>query len=119
MALRSNSFGSFSGVFTAPSGVLTGPLTISAPGFNGIAQVRVEEYKRPKFEVQLEAPKGEFRLGERITVTGSARTLTALPLSHLPVKYTVLRETRRPWWPTRRLWTSATWTWARRDPSRS
>ncbi|HPB56541.1 MAG TPA: MG2 domain-containing protein, partial [Candidatus Aminicenantes bacterium] len=97
MALRSNSFGSFSGVFTAPSGVLTGPLTISAPGFNGIAQVRVEEYKRPKFEVQLEAPKGEFRLGERITVTGSARTLTALPLSHLPVKYTVLRETRRPW----------------------
>ena len=97
MALRSNSFGSFSGVFTAPSGGLTGPLTISAPGFNGIAQVRVEEYKRPKFEVQLEAPKGEFRLGERITVTGSARTLTALPLSHLPVKYTVLRETRRPW----------------------
>ena len=97
IALRSNSFGSFSGVLTAPSGGLTGPLTISAEGFNGTAQVRVEEYKRPKFEVQLETPKGEFRLGERVTIAGSARTLTALPLSRLPVKYTVLRETRRPW----------------------
>ena len=54
---RSNEFGSFSGTFTAPQGVATGRMTIQVDsGPNGSTGIRVEEYKRPKFVVDVEKP---------------------------------------------------------------
>ncbi|MGH7968689.1 MAG: MG2 domain-containing protein, partial [Limisphaerales bacterium] len=55
---RANDFGSFAGSFTAPRDRLMGQMILGVEGrAQGQAWVRVEEYKRPKFEVTLEAPK--------------------------------------------------------------
>ncbi len=49
---------SFSGSVTAPRDRLMGRMTIRVDGEpNGATQVTVEEYKRPKFQVALDAPK--------------------------------------------------------------
>ena len=49
---RTNDYGSFSGSFTAPRDRLMGRMTIRAEGeLQGMTNVSVEEYKRPKFQV--------------------------------------------------------------------
>ncbi|MCA9248823.1 MAG: hypothetical protein KDA42_16970, partial [Planctomycetales bacterium] len=54
---RTNDYGSFSGSFTAPRDRLMGRMTIRVTGGpGGATQFNVEEYKRPKFEVDLDAP---------------------------------------------------------------
>ena len=49
--LKSNDFGSFQGSFTAPNNVLGGNMTIRNK--NGAVSFSVEEYKRPKFETNI------------------------------------------------------------------
>ncbi|MBP7734649.1 MAG: hypothetical protein KA369_01625 [Spirochaetes bacterium] len=88
--LRSNRYGTVSGAFTAPSGVLTGQMTIR--NGSGSAVIRVEEYKRPKFEAAFEPVKGNYRLGEKVTVKGFARSYSGAPLSDAVVKYTIVRK---------------------------
>src|SRR5439155_1625446 len=54
---RTNDYGSFSGSFTAPRDRLLGTMVIRVDGGPpGQASVSVEEYKRPKFYVTLDAP---------------------------------------------------------------
>ncbi len=51
---RTNEYGSFSGSFTAPRDRLTGRMRLIDPERRGsMAMVSVEEYKRPKFRVEL------------------------------------------------------------------
>ena len=50
--LTTNEFGTFSGTFTTPSGVLNGQMSLS--NGSGTISFSVEEYKRPKFEVMLD-----------------------------------------------------------------
>jgi hypothetical protein len=71
--LTTNDFGSFSGNFVAPQGVLTGQMTIRCE--TGSTYFQVEEYKRPKFEVTFEPVKGSYKLGETIVVKGKASWL--------------------------------------------
>ena len=94
--LTTNDFGSFSGSFTAPQGVLTGQMTISCP--SGSVVVKVEEYKRPKFEVTFEAVKGSYKLGETITATGKASAYAGSSVSDAKVTYRVVRQARFPFW---------------------
>lgn len=97
-SLRSNRYGTVSGSFTAPSGVLTGQMTIR--NGSGSAVIRVEEYKRPKFEAGFEPVKGNYRLGEKVTVKGFARSYAGAPVSDAGVKYTVVRRVwfMYRWW---------------------
>ncbi|MFN7731943.1 MAG: MG2 domain-containing protein, partial [Pirellula sp.] len=63
LELRTNEFGSFAGTFSAPRNAGTGMMHIRASAFEGsIAHIRVEEYKRPKFYVEVESPKDTPRL---------------------------------------------------------
>ena len=60
--VKTNDYGSFSGSFTAPRDRLTGQMYLRVDGTPpGGTVVRVEEYKRPKFQVTLEAPKAAPR----------------------------------------------------------
>jgi hypothetical protein len=88
--LRSNRYGTVSGSFTAPSGVLTGQMTIR--NSSGAQAIRVEEYKRPKFEAGFEPVKGNYRLGESIAAKGFARSYSGAPLTDASVKYSVIRR---------------------------
>ncbi|MFM8434236.1 MAG: MG2 domain-containing protein, partial [Planctomycetia bacterium] len=95
-----NANGSFHGNFPIATGALPGQWTILAEGAGatGVAAVRVEEYKRPKFQVQLAAPTGDVVLDRDVALTGTATTYTGLPVANARVRWRVEREVRFPPW---------------------
>lgn len=102
---RTNEFGSFSGSFTAPRDRLLGRMSLldKARG-NSRTYFYVEEYKRPKFQVELAAPTEPARLDQPVVVPGSARAYTGAPIGDAKVTYRVVRQVRYPawcvfWWP--------------------
>ncbi len=103
---RTNDFGSFSGSFTAPRDRLMGRMVLrdSADG-SSRTPVSVEEYKRPKFRVELDAPAKAARLGGEVLVPGTAKAYTGAAIGGAQVKYRVVREVRYPiWWYWRCWW---------------
>jgi hypothetical protein len=102
LKLRTNDYGSFSGTFTAPSAGLTGAFSLSTESPGGQATVRIEEYKRPKFQVTVQLPERQFNLNDDITVSGTAMAYTGAPVDGASVVYRVFREAQVPlWW---RMW---------------
>jgi hypothetical protein len=97
---RANDYGSFSGSFTAPRDRLMGSMSLHIEGrAQGSASVQVEEYKRPKFEVTLDAPKTAPRLNEKVSLTGHAMGYTGAAIDGADVRYRVVREVHMPvWW---------------------
>jgi uncharacterized protein YfaS (alpha-2-macroglobulin family) len=96
--LVTNAFGSASGTFIAPSGQLTGIMTIRCNQPKGSTSIRVEEYKRPKFKVILEPPIEESRLDEEVELSGLALAYTGALIDDAKVSYRVVREVRYPYW---------------------
>lgn len=113
-----NEFGSFSGEFTLPKNGLTGNFSIEAEEpddyekdidydenkeehlfwdntdfENSRLNFRVEEYKRPKFEVVFEPKKETFQVDQLIKVKGNAKAFAGSNISDAVVKYTVTRYT--------------------------
>jgi uncharacterized protein YfaS (alpha-2-macroglobulin family) len=99
LASKTNDYGSFSGSFTAPRDRLTGQMTLSVAGdVPGMAQVSVEEYKRPQFLVELDAPKDAAKLNAEVKLTGKATAYTGAAVGGAKVTYRVVREVRYPPW---------------------
>ncbi|MBC8372947.1 MAG: alpha-2-macroglobulin, partial [Planctomycetes bacterium] len=72
----------------------------------GGGRFRVEEYKKPEFEVKIEAPKEPVQLGEKVTATVEAKYYFGAPVTDAKVKYKVMRtEHSASWYP----WTR--WDW--------
>lgn len=94
--LKSNEFGTFSGTFTAPQGLLTGQMRID--NGTGSLYFSVEEYKRPKFEVKINPVKGSYRIGEEITVEGVAKAYAGSSIDGANVSYRVVRNASFPYW---------------------
>ncbi len=94
----SNDFGSFSGHFTTPSDRLTGRMTIRTDNPRGSTSFRVEEYKRPKFTVEIETPKQAFKLNQNVEIIGKAIAYTGAPINNALVQYRVQRDARFPYW---------------------
>ncbi len=92
--------GSFDGTFALPPGGLPGQwaITASAGAAQGSVVVRVEEYKRPKFQVALSPPDGRVTLGEEVLISGTATTYTGLPVAGAKVAWRVERLVRWPDW---------------------
>ncbi|MBU1108744.1 MAG: hypothetical protein KKB51_18860 [Candidatus Riflebacteria bacterium] len=100
-SFKTNEFGSFSGTFIAPADRLTGVYNIYSNTFNSGAQIRVEEYKRPKFKVNIDTPTQAFQLDKVVQLTGRALAYTGAKIDDGAVKYRVVREVRYPpwcWW---------------------
>lgn len=93
--LVTNGYGSFQGFFTAPAN-LNGQITIRNE--YGSVIVRVEEYKRPKFEAAFEPVKKSIRLNDTALVKGFARTYSGTPTDGAAVRYRVVRKARYPLW---------------------
>ncbi|MBK8726346.1 MAG: hypothetical protein IPL96_09985 [Holophagaceae bacterium] len=93
-----NDQGAFSGTFTAPRDRVTGGMSIHATGAVGSTQIRVEEYKRPKFQVELSAPKEAAKLNGEVVVTGKATAYTGAAIGGANVKWRVVREVQFPSW---------------------
>ncbi len=93
--LKTNEFGTFSGTFIAPTGGLNGSIRIANE--NGSHSFRMEEYKRPKFEVKVDRPKGQFQVNEMVEIEGAAMSYSGVPLADANVKYRVTRTTSYPY----------------------
>lgn len=98
LEFTTNEFGTFHGSFVAPSSGLLGRMSLRSSFGNGNASFRVEEYKRPTFEVSFEPVSGSYRLGETVTATGNAKAYAGSALGDVEVKYRVVREARFPYW---------------------
>ncbi|MEO6173952.1 MAG: MG2 domain-containing protein [Flavobacterium circumlabens] len=115
--VTTNEFGSFFGEFTLPKTGLTGTFRINAEESNNYEKdisynkeandhpfwdhvqfqnsennFRVEEYKRPKFEVTFEPKKENFQINQSIKVKGSAKAFAGSTISDATVTYTVTRN---------------------------
>ena len=78
--------------FTLPSSGLTGRFTVKAScGKTTTRTIRVEEYKRPTFEVEIPEYKERYAKGDTINVTGVAKTYAGVAVQGATVKYTVKR----------------------------
>ncbi|HRY32679.1 MAG TPA: alpha-2-macroglobulin family protein [Bacteroidales bacterium] len=96
LQLVTNEYGSFSGIFTAPKDVLNGRMRLSNE--NGHLGIQVEEYKRPRFEVNIDPPAQSYVLGETLTVSGQAMSYAGSPLTAASLEYRVIRKARFPYW---------------------
>jgi len=97
---RANDYGSFSGKFNAPRDRVLGHMSLQVTtGPRGSASINVEEYKRPKFEVNLEAPETAGKLSGEVALIGKATGYTGAAINDAKVKWRVVREVRYPiWW---------------------
>lgn len=94
--LTTNDFGTFNGSFTLPQGLLNGNFTLRSN--DGSENFRVEDYKRPKFEVTFKPVTGSFRLNDSVTVEGSAASYAGANLTDAQVQYRVKRQAIYPFW---------------------
>ncbi len=105
LKLKSNDYGSLSGSVTAPRDRLMGRMTLRVDGEPaGQTQVTVEEYKRPKFQVTVEAPKEAPRLNGQVKVVGKAVSYTGAAIDGAKVRWRVVRQVRYPMWWYWRCW---------------
>jgi hypothetical protein len=96
--LTTNEFGSYSGKFTLPQNQLNGYFRIEDWMTHGSAGFSVEEYKRPKFSVEIAKPSGTYKINDSIKVTGTAKAYAGNNIDGASVKYRVVRKTRWPIW---------------------
>ncbi len=90
VSVETNGFGTASGEFTVPAGRLLGSWQLQT-SLGGRSQVRVEEYKRPTFEVTLLDPAGPVRLNRPASLTGEVRYYFGLPVVTGQVTWNVER----------------------------
>ncbi len=87
----SNDFGSLHGNFTVPAGVLTGSMSLYIDG-KYAKGIRVEEYKRPKFEVKMDNVTEAYVLNDKVRVTGKALNYAGNPVDGASGTFTVTRK---------------------------
>ncbi len=96
--VTTNAFGTASGEFVIPPGRPLGEWTLAVSP-EGEASVRVEEYKRPTFEVTVKDPEKPLRLNKPAALGGEARYYFGLPVASGEAVWQVEREPVYPrWW---------------------
>ncbi|HCC94241.1 MAG TPA: hypothetical protein DEQ26_07915, partial [Flavobacteriaceae bacterium] len=97
--LTTNEFGSVNGSFVLPSSALTGNFTIRPVNVQGYYSFKVEEYKRPKFKVEIEKNKGVYSLNDKVKVEGKAIAFSGANIDNAKVSYRVYRQEIFTFWP--------------------
>ncbi|MCT4582685.1 MAG: MG2 domain-containing protein [Flavobacteriales bacterium] len=97
VAVVTNEYGTFSGTFKLPTGAMNGSMSLSDENRQR-KYIQVEEYKRPKFEVNFDPIKGSYKLNQTIEVVGNAKAFAGYFLDGATVKYRVVRAARFPYW---------------------
>lgn len=105
LELTTNAYGTVNGTFKAPETGLLGQMSLMSSVGNSQQYFRVEEYKRPKFEVVMQPLDKGYALGDSVTVKGSAKAYAGSNVDNATVRYRVTREVSFPWEP----W----WMWRR------
>jgi alpha-2-macroglobulin len=97
--LTSDNYGGIAGKFELPSDAALGQYQILVVN-RGSGTFRVEEYKKPEYEVTVDAPMDPVMLGEKIKATVRAKYYFGSPVTSATVKYKVTRsEHTARWYP--------------------
>lgn len=90
-------YGTASVDFELPKEGKTGQYSISV---NGTASeyFRVEEYKRPTFEITFPKVNEKYTWGDTVVVKASAKTYAGVPVQGAKVEYQVTRRNQLWWW---------------------
>ncbi|CAN5817767.1 alpha-2-macroglobulin family protein [soil metagenome] len=97
--LRTGEYGSYNGNFKLPEGLLNGQFYLQDSATGSMQYFSVEEYKRPKFFVEVIKPSGTYRLNDSITVKGNAKAYAGNNIDGAKVVYRVVRRVQYPvWW---------------------
>ncbi|RIK73285.1 MAG: alpha-2-macroglobulin, partial [Planctomycetota bacterium] len=104
-SLVADAHGGLAGSWKIPAGATLGQYQLTVVNHGG-GSFRVEEYKKPEFEVTIDAPAEPVKLGDKITAKLSANYYFGAPVAEARVKYKVLRTPHdQPWFPP------APWDW--------
>lgn len=101
--LTADAYGGIVGSLPLATSASLGGYRIDVVGFGG-GSFRVEEYRKPEFEVVVDAPEDPTRLGEAFEATVRATYYAGTPLRGGTVKYTVARTKRTDRWLPIRPW---------------
>ena len=93
-------YGTASVDFELPKEGLTGQYSISVNG-TATEYVRVEEYKRPTFEITFPKVNERYTWGDTVVVKASAKTYAGVPVQGARVEYKVTRRNQMWWWGAR------------------
>jgi len=93
LKLKTNDFGTFSGSFIIPQTMLNGDVNLKTD--NGEIEVKVEEYKRPTFQVEFLPVKESYKLNDTVTVKGTVTAFSGYGLSQAKVAYHIVRTKNR------------------------
>ncbi len=104
-SMDADAFGGLTGDYELPKDAALGVWHLSATSYGG-GSFRVEEYKKPEFEVKVEAPQEPVALGDKITATIKANYYFGGAVTKAKVKYKVLRTNHSSTW-----YPSASWDW--------
>ena len=88
--ITSDAFGGLEGSWDIPPGATLGQYRLNVVNHGG-GSFRVEEYKKPEFEVTIDAPDKPIALGEKVTAKINAKYYFGAPVTEATVKYKVLR----------------------------
>lgn len=99
MELKTNEFGSASGEFILPTAGITGQFHLEEDDSGDSHYFSVEEYKRPRFEVEFDDVKETYQLEEEIIAKGKATAYSGANIDHAKVVYRVYRQEIFPYWP--------------------
>lgn len=101
--LKTDAYGGVQGELKLPKTAGLGVYQIVMENY-GNGSFRVEEYKKPEFEVSIDAPSEPVQLGEKITATIKAKYYFGAPVAKGKVKFTVRRTTYDARWFPRGDW---------------
>lgn len=95
--VTTDEYGTASVDFELPKEGMTGQYSISV---NGTASeyFRVEEYKRPTFEITFPKVNEKYNWGDTVVVKASAKTYAGVPVQGAKVEYQVTRRNQLWWW---------------------
>lgn len=94
-SVRTNEFGSCTAEFVLPANSLNGNFSLKSD--EGSVTIRVEEYKRPTFELDILPLNGNYSFNDSVTVKGNAKMFSGAALSGSIIKYKINRN-KRNWW---------------------
>ncbi|MDO4803056.1 MAG: MG2 domain-containing protein, partial [Prevotellaceae bacterium] len=89
-SVKTDDYGTAAADFVLPKKVLTGNFTLHAE--NAFESIRVEEYKRPTFEIVFPEITKKYQNGDTLLVHTKVLTFAGAPVQNAKVKYQIVRH---------------------------
>lgn len=93
---KTDSYGGFCGKFNLEKNSKLGVYRLLIKNLSGSVKFRVEEYKKPEYEVKISSSENDFRLGDKIKFIIQADYYFGAPVKNAELKYKIYRYDYHP-----------------------